>query len=177
MKTILRLLAVTLAVLFAATAAQATDEPRPDKSTAAESVFYVTTTFRHVTPPLAPNEIAEATWTAHFEDGDRYVLAGTIGRHPESDGSLVATTDVADLVYWDPGKSLEWVRVCVRPRGSNIFTEPIGTDGHPLCDNVETGGYRNGYPDGDPYRATTHALDVAQTVAAVKANAKTARAR
>lgn len=160
-----RLLVCALAGLVLAAAATAAAPVRPPQSTLGSTTFTVTATFQGLTP----FQRYDATFTAHFADGDIYVLGVGWGKTPGSSGVLAIWTDVADLVYFNPGEPLEWVRFCLRPPGTSALTEITGPDGLPLCLNVETGGYHSGEYDDDGYGAETLNLQVSRMVAAMKA--------
>lgn len=166
---LLRLLTILAALAFAGVAAADADE-YGDESTLARSTFSVATAFRG----LPAGAAYDVTWTAHFAGDDRYVLGGSFGDRVRPDGTYTVMTLVDDFTYFDPAAPLEYVRVCLRPPRSPATTEIVGPDGHALCDNVPTGGYRSTYED-DPYAATTHALTVARTVAVARAVARPGR--
>lgn len=141
MKLPIRLVLVLAALLAAAGAGAATADELGDESTLAQSQFVVATTFRS----LPPGSTYDVTWTAHFADESSYFLGGSFGGAVRADGIYTVTTDVADFVYYRHGVPLEYVRVCLRPRGSSVLAEMTGPDGHALCDNVPTGGYTDTY--------------------------------
>lgn len=169
------LAAVAVVAAVAAAGAAATGD-RPEETALASSSFTVTATFTNLTPSVR----YDFTWTAHFPDGDAYTRGGS-GRASDSTGTLVVTSDLFDLVYYDPGKPLEWVRVCLRPVDSRVDVLLVAADGKPLCVNIETGGYRStGYEDEGDYAAAPPAaapLTVTDRVAAARAAILSARHR
>lgn len=130
-----RVTVALLAAFVVAGAATADDHYRPPQYTQAYSSFTLSAWFVGLTPGTR----YEASFTGHFEDGDYYEYGG-FTRDVRPNGVILVETDVADLVYYDPGKPLEWVRVCLHVPGTTN-TEITGPDGMPLCTNVETGDY------------------------------------